>query len=65
MTPDPGVLAQVFVIAVLVWIGHALHKASRDPKTPRGDAVLLDLGFGLGTVLILVLVINTSMKMLS
>ena len=64
MMVEFGVLAQTFVVVVLAWIGHALHKASRDPKTPRGDAVLLDLGFGLGTVVILVLVINTSMKVL-
>ena len=65
MMVELEVLAQIFVVVVLAWIGHALHKASRDPKTPRGDAVLLDLGFGLGTVVILVLVLNTSMKMLS
>ncbi|MDP9455614.1 MAG: hypothetical protein CYG60_07405 [Actinobacteria bacterium] len=65
MTVDPGMLAQVFVVAVLAWIGHALLKASRDPKTPRGDAVLLDLGLGLGAVAILVLALVASMKMLS
>ena len=27
-------------------IGLFLRRASRDPKTPRGDAVLFDLGLG-------------------
>ena len=65
MMLDLGILAQIFVVVVLAWIGHAIHKASRDPRTARGDAVLLDLGFGLGAVMILVLVLNASMKMLS
>jgi hypothetical protein len=31
-------------------IGLFLRRASRDPKTPRGDAVLFDLGLGLVAV---------------
>lgn len=31
-------------------IGLVLRRASRDPKTPRGDAVLVDLCLGLVTV---------------
>ena len=31
-------------------IGLVLRRASRDPKTPRGDAVLADLCLGLAAV---------------
>jgi hypothetical protein len=31
-------------------IGLFLRRASRDPRTPRGDAVLFDLGLGLMAV---------------
>jgi hypothetical protein len=31
-------------------IGLVLHRASRHPKTPRGDAVLMDLCLGLVAV---------------
>ena len=31
-------------------IGLFLRRASRDPRTPRGDAVLFDLGLGLAAV---------------
>ena len=57
-------LAQDVVVAVLVRIGYALHKASRDPKTSRGDAVLLDLGFGLNAVAVLVLTLSATTKIL-
>lgn len=36
-------------------IGLFLHRASRDPKTPRGDAVLVDLCLGLIAVVASVL----------
>jgi hypothetical protein len=36
-------------------IGLFLHRASRDPKTPRGDAVLVDLCLGLVAVVASVL----------
>lgn len=32
---------------VLTLIGLFLRRASRNPQTPRGDAVLVDLGLGL------------------
>jgi hypothetical protein len=35
---------------LLTIIGLFLRRASRDPKTARGDAVLVDLGLGLVTV---------------
>lgn len=31
----------------LTAVGLALRRASRDPRTPKGDAVLIDLGLGL------------------
>jgi hypothetical protein len=35
---------------LLTIIGLFLRRASRDPRTPRGDAVLFDLGLGLVAV---------------
>ncbi|HEY6712010.1 MAG TPA: hypothetical protein VI055_07045 [Rubrobacter sp.] len=35
---------------LLTIIGLYLRRASRDPRTPRGDAVLFDLGLGLVAV---------------
>ncbi len=35
---------------LLTVVGLALRRASRDPKTPRGDAVLVDLCLGLVAV---------------
>ena len=32
-------------------IGLFLRRASRDPRTPRGDALLFDLGLGLVAVI--------------
>jgi hypothetical protein len=43
---NPG-LAYALLLTV---IGLILLRASRNPKTPRGDAVMLDLGFGLVAV---------------
>jgi hypothetical protein len=36
-------------------IGLFLHSASRDPRTPRGDAVLFDLGLGFVAIIASVL----------
>lgn len=36
-------------------VGLSLRRASKDPKTPRHDAVLVDLGLGLVTVVASVL----------
>ena len=36
---------------LLTVIGLFLRRASRDPRTPRGDAVLFDLGLGLVAVI--------------
>ena len=35
---------------LLTIIGLCLRRASRDPRTPRGDAVLFDLSLGLVAV---------------
>lgn len=64
MTPDLQALAHLLVAAVLAWIGYALYKASRDPRTHRGDAVLLDLGLGLDAVVVVVLTLNASLRIL-
>jgi hypothetical protein len=40
---------------LLTIIGLFLRRASRDPKTPRGDAVLIDLCLGLVAVVASVL----------
>jgi len=43
-------LAYTWPVLLLTIIGLFLHRASRDPKTPCGDAVLVDLGLGLVAV---------------
>ncbi len=43
-------LAYACPALLLTVIGLFLRCASRDPKTPRGDAVLVDLGLGLVAV---------------
>jgi hypothetical protein len=40
---------------LLTILGLFLRRASRDPKTPRADAVLVDLGLGLVAVFAFVL----------
>ena len=48
-------LALAWPALLLTVTGLYLRRASRDPKTPRGDAVLVDLGLGLVTVVASVL----------
>ena len=43
-------LAYAWPALLLTIIGLFLRRASRDPKTARGDAVLVDLGLGLVAV---------------
>ena len=43
-------IAYAWSALLLTIIGLFLRRASRDPKTPRGDAVLVDLGLGLVAV---------------
>ena len=53
---------QMFVAAVLSWIGLTIYKVSRNPKTPPSDGVILDLG--LVTVTAAVLWFSVSLKFL-
>jgi hypothetical protein len=48
-------LAYAWPALLLTIVGLVLRRASRDPKTPRGDAVLVDLGLGLVAVVASVL----------
>ncbi len=54
--------AQLLVAAVLSWIGLAIYKVSRNPKTPPSDGVIL--GLGLVTVAAAVLWFSASLKFL-
>jgi hypothetical protein len=57
------VAAELFVAAVLSWIGLNIHRISRDPKTPPAESVLLDLGLGLVTVTALVFWFSAFLKL--
>ena len=59
--PPPAV-AELFVAAVLGWIGLNLHKTVRDPKTPPAAGVLLDPSLGLVAVTALVFLFSASLK---
>ncbi len=48
------VLTHTFVATVLSWVDFVLYKASRDPRTSKADAVVLDLVFGLLTVAVVI-----------
>ncbi len=52
--------AELFVAAVLGWIGLSIYRTSRDLKAPPADGVLLDLG--LVTVIALVFLVSASLK---
>ncbi len=43
-------LVYAWLALLFTVVGLFLRRASRDPKTPRGDAVLVDLGLGLVAV---------------
>jgi hypothetical protein len=58
----PSAGAELFVAAVLGWIGLNIHKTVRDPKTPPAAGVLLDLGLGLVAVTALVFLFSASLK---
>jgi len=53
--PWDASLAYALPALLLTIVGLRLRRASRDPKTPRGDAVLVDLGLGLVAVFAFVL----------
>lgn len=58
----PPAVAELFVAAVLGWIGLNLHKTVRDPTTPPAAGVLLDLSLGLVAVTALVFLFSASLK---
>lgn len=58
----PSAAAELFVAAVLGWIGLSIHKTVRDPRTPPAAGVLLDLSLGLVTVTALVFLFSASLK---
>jgi len=55
VSPWGAWLAYAWPALLLTIIGLFLRRASRDPKTPRGDAVLVDLCLGLVAVVVSVL----------
>jgi hypothetical protein len=58
----PLAAAELFVAAVLGWIGLNLHKTAGDPKAPPIAGVLLDLSLGLVAVTALVFFFSASLK---
>jgi hypothetical protein len=58
----PPAAAELFVAAVLGWIGLNIHRTVRDPRTPPATVVLLDLSLGLVTVTALVFFFSASLK---
>jgi hypothetical protein len=55
--------AELFVAAVLSWVGLNIHKALRNPKTPPAAGVLLDLGLGIVAVTALVFFFSASLRL--
>jgi hypothetical protein len=49
------VLADILVAVLLSWIDLTLYKTSQSTATHKANAVLLELGFGLLTVAVMVL----------
>ena len=60
-----SVAAQALVAVVLSWICIELYRGTRNPRTQRGDALMLDLGLGLATVAAAVLWFSVSLQILS
>jgi len=58
------VLAKTFAAGLFTWIFLSLYRAVRNPCTPRGDAVLLDLGLGLAAVAAVVLWTSVPLEIL-
>ena len=49
------VLADILVAVLLSWIDLTLYRTSQNAATHKADAMLLELGFGLLTVVVMVL----------
>jgi hypothetical protein len=60
----PSAAAELFVAAVLGWIGFNIYRTSRDPKTPPAEGVLLDLGLGLVAVTAAMFLLSASLRIL-
>jgi hypothetical protein len=58
------VAAELFVAAVLSWMGFYIHKTLRNPETPPAEGVLLDLSLGLVAVTAAVFWLSASLKIL-
>jgi hypothetical protein len=56
------VLANILVAVLLSWIDLTLYKTSQKAAAHKADAVLLELGFGLLTVAVLVLWLDTFLE---
>ena len=54
--------AELFVAAVLGWLGLNIYRTSRDPKTPPADGMLLDLSLGLVTLIALVFLVSAFLE---
>lgn len=57
-----SVAAQALVAVVLSWICVELYRGARNPRTHRGDAMMLDLGLGLAAVTAAVLWFSISLE---
>ena len=49
------VLAEILVAVLLSWIDLTLYRTSQNAATHKADATLLELGFGLLTIAVMVL----------
>ncbi len=58
----PPADAELFVAAVLSWIGLNIYKTSRDPNTSPANSMLLDLSLGLVAVTALVFFFSATLK---
>jgi hypothetical protein len=54
LVPSIPAAAELFVAAILSWIGFNIHRTAHDPRTPPAESVLLDLSLGLVAVTALV-----------
>jgi hypothetical protein len=49
------VLAEILVAVLLSWIDLTLYRTSQNAATHKADAMLLELGFGLLTIAVMIL----------
>jgi hypothetical protein len=58
------VLADVLVAVLLSWIDLTLYRTSQNTATHKADAMLLELGFGLLTIAVVVLWLGIVLEIL-